>query len=259
MFLDINGIRLNTVSFGCGKQTFLAHGGFVGSWELWQQPFELMSKRWHCVSYDHRGAGESHVPPESITKEAIVNDIFAVMDKLEIEKCILAGESMGGSIAIMAALQQPDRFSGLVLVDTGPPVLRPLTEETKQFIKLMETDFKTAMNRFVRGCINEPNSEHYIHWGLDICLRTKPEAAIRLARLFEGNNEGDTEYPLSNISVPTLVIHGSNDLMVPLDLAKYLKNNIPNAKLVVIDGAGHVPIMTYPYEVVEAIEQYFIP
>lgn len=259
MFLDINGIRLNTVSFGVGSQTFLAHGGFVGSWELWQQPFELMSKRWRCVSYDHRGAGESPVSPESITKEALVNDLFAVMDKLQIEKCVLAGESNGGAVAIMAVLRQPDRFNGLVLVDSENPNPTPLAEERKQFITFIRADYKAAMNGFVKLCIPEPNSGHYHRWGLDICLRAKPEAAVRLLRLFEGTGGGDAKYPLSDISVPTLVIHGSKDVIIPLESGKYLANNIPNAELVVIEGAGHVPTITYPYEVVEAIEHHFKP
>lgn len=258
-FLDINGIRLNTVSFGAGRQTFLAHGGFVGSWELWQQPFELMSKRWRCVSYDHRGAGESPVSPEAITKEEIVDDLFAVMDKLKIEKYVLAGESMGGAIAITAALRQPERFNGLVLVDSTMPIQAPLTEESKQFIDFIRADYKAAMGGFVKQCIPEPNSEYYHQWGLDICLRAKAEAAVRLIRLFEGNTNGDPEYILSDINVPTLVIHGSKDVIVPLEVGKYLANNIPNAELVVIEGAGHVPTITYPYDVVEAIEHHFKP
>lgn len=259
MFFDINGIRLNTVSFGVGRQTFLGHGGFVGSWELWQQPFELMSKRWRCVSYDHRGSGETSASPESITKEAVVDDLFAVLDKLQIEKCVLAGESMGGGIAIMAALRQPDRFNGLVLVDSFIPVLEPLTEDRKNFIKFIRSDFRAAMDGFVNRCIPEPNSEHYLRWALDICLRAEPEAAVSLLRLFEGGDGGDAEYSLNEITVPTLVIHGSEDVVIPLESGKSLANEIPNAELVIIEGAGHIPTLTFPHEVVEAIERRFNP
>ena len=94
---------------------------------------------------------------------------------------------------------------------------------------------------------------------MDICLRAKPEAAVGLLRLFEGTDGGDAEYSLSDITVPTLVIHGSKDVITPLESGKYLANNIPKAKLVIIEGAGHVPTLTYPYEVVEAIEHHFKP
>lgn len=254
MFLDINGIRLNTVSFGKGRQTFLAHGGFVGSWELWQQPFELMSKRWRCVSYDHRGAGESPVPPESITKEAIVNDLFAVMDKLQIEKCVLAGESYGGAIAIMAVLRQPDRFNGLVLVGSDNPNPIPLPEERKQFIVAMRANYRAAMKGFVNLCTPEPDIEHIRRWGLGICLRAELEAAIRLLKI---NSEEKSSYLISDVSIPTLVIHGSKDVIIPLEQGKYLVKVIPEAELVIIEGAGHVPTMTRPNEVVAAIKRRF--
>lgn len=86
MFIEINKNLLNTVSFGEGRRTFLTHGGGVGNWEVWQQLFELMSPSWRCVGYDHRGAGESPVQPETITPEALVEDLFAFMDALEIER-----------------------------------------------------------------------------------------------------------------------------------------------------------------------------
>ena len=73
---------MHTVSLGVGNKTILAHGGFVVGWEMWLPVFELLSKRWRCVSYDHRGVGESPVPPESITDEALIDDVFAVMDKM---------------------------------------------------------------------------------------------------------------------------------------------------------------------------------
>ena len=95
MFTRINGHLLSTVAFGSGPRTLVAHGGWVGSWELWQQPFELLSDEWRCISYDHRGTGESPVSPEQITPEALVDDLFAVLDAYGVRRCVLAGESLG--------------------------------------------------------------------------------------------------------------------------------------------------------------------
>jgi len=63
-----------------GPLSFVAHGGWVGSWDLWQEPFELMQSRWRCIGYDHRRAGAEHTPPESITPAALVEDLFDVID-----------------------------------------------------------------------------------------------------------------------------------------------------------------------------------
>ena len=257
MFLDVNGVRLHAVSFGSGERTFLALGGFVGGWEVWQEPFELMSRDWRCVSYDHRGSGESPVAPELISRETLVGDVFAVMDALEIEHCVLGGESQGGAIAILAALQRPERFSGLVLVNSVLPVTAPLSDQRTQFMALLRADYRSAMDAFVRRCIPEADSDHVHRWVLDICLRAEPEAAVQSLRLFERRHSEEEDVHPNEVSVPTLVICGSQDRVAAPENARYLADTIPDATLLVIDGAGHLPTFTYPREVVAAIERRF--
>jgi pimeloyl-ACP methyl ester carboxylesterase len=251
MFIKVNNALLNTVSLGKGRRTFLTHGGWVGNWEVWQQVFELMSNSWRCVGYDHRGAGESPVPPETITPEALVDDLFAVMDALEVERCIVAGESAGGFIALMAVLRQPNRFEGLVLIGATSG----LTVETaKPIVDGCRRDYPATVSAFVNACVPEPESEHIRRWGRNILLRAEPEAA---ARLLESAYEREFNLALSDIAVPTLVIHGSEDVIIPMNVGKQIAESIPDAELLILEGAGHVPTMTRPQEVVAAIERRF--
>ncbi|MHA1727417.1 MAG: alpha/beta fold hydrolase [Promethearchaeota archaeon] len=101
MYIEVNGIHLNTVSFGSGSRAVLAHGGFVVGWEMWMQGFEELSKRWRCVSYDHRGTGECPASPHIITDETIIEDVFGVLDHLKIKKSILMGKSIGGRVVLI--------------------------------------------------------------------------------------------------------------------------------------------------------------
>ena len=250
MFIEVKGHRLNTASFGPGPKIFLGHGGWVANWEVWQQPFELMSRTWRCVTYDHRGAGESPVPPHEITPESLVDDLFAVMDILGIEKCLLGGESSGGFIALLAALRSPERFEGLVLVATMPII----NETAKPLIDGSRTNYRETIRWFVEACVPEPDSEHIKRWGQNILLRAKPEAA---ARMLESAYEREFKIALGNISLPTLVIHGTEDTIVPLKLGQQIADAVPDAELVVLEETGHVPTMTRPHEVVAAIERRF--
>jgi len=252
MFIEVNGCRFNTVSFGAGPRTFLGLSGWIGSWELWQQPFELMSTAWRCVSYDHRGSGETPVPPETITPETLVDDLFALMDALAIERCVLGAESAGGLIALMAALRQPDRFEGLALISAAPAVT---AETAKPLVNGSRADFSGTIKSFVRACVPEPQSDHIRLWGRHILLRAEPEAA---ARLLESAYERECSLTLADITVPTLVIHGSRDAIVPLKIGEQMARAIRGAKLVVLEGAGHAPTMTRPQEVVAAIERRFL-
>lgn len=255
MFVEVDEELLHTVSFGRGERNFLAHSGFVATWEVWLQTFELLSKKWQCVGYDHRGAGESPFPLEKITREAMVEDVIRVMDALNMETCILAGESMGGQIVMRAALRYPERFEGILLVDSDSVNPEPLSDAAQEFISALRTNFPLAIKGFVDGCLPESNSEHYRRWGMNMCLKAGLEATIRM---IECGAEGNASYNPQNIQVPTLIIHGRMDQTIPLENSINLAEMIPNAELVVIEGAGHVPILTRTSEVVSAIEKFFV-
>ena len=241
MFIDVNGIKMNTVSFGAGEETFLGISGFVADWRVWIFVFEQLSTKMRCVGYDHRGSGESPAPPETISKQSYVNDLFGIMDKLGIEKCYLGGESFGGAIALLAALQKPERFKGLILVDTNLPNARPIDEERKQFINFIKSDHYAAMEAFIESVFPEPNIEHKKRWGLHICLRPDPEVAVRNLEL----------------KIPTLIVYGDKDGDYVIESSHYLERTLPDAELVVIKGAGHVPIVTRTQEVLNAINKRF--
>ncbi len=250
MFVAADGYLLNSVDFGSGPLTFVAHGGWVGNWELWQEPFQLMQSRWRCIAYDHRGAGASTFPPEAITPGGLVEDLFTVLDFYGVDSCVLGGESMGALTCLLAAVKDPARFRGLVLVDGVPAAneerQRPLVEGSR-------TDYPRTVSAFVDACVPEPDSEHVRRWGKQILLRAHPEAA---ARLLESHYQQRVVADLSAVSVPTLVIHGQHDAIVPLALGKAVADAIPSSELVVIPEAGHVPTLTRPREVVDAIERW---
>lgn len=250
MFVAADGYLLNTVEFGSGPQTFVAHGGWVGNWELWQEPFQLMQSRWRCIGYDHRGAGASTFPPEAITPQGLVDDLFTVLDFYGVDSCVLAGESLGALTCLLAAARDPARFSGLVLVDGVPAAneerQRPLVEGSR-------SDYPRTVSAFVDACVPEPNSEHVRNWGKQILLRAQPEAA---ARLLESHYQENVAADLSAVTVPTLIIHGQQDAIIPLAIGEAVAAAIPGSELVVIPDAGHVPTLTRPREVVDAIERW---
>jgi|KBSSwiStaDraftv2_1062776.scaffolds.fasta_scaffold309426_2 pimeloyl-ACP methyl ester carboxylesterase len=252
MFTRINGHLLNTVAFGSGPRTLVAHGGWVGSWELWQQPFELLSDGWRCISYDHRGTGESPVSPEQITPEALVDDLFAVLDAYGVRRCVLAGESLGTLVVLGAAARRPERFEGLVLVDGGFAVseqlVRPLIDGARR-------DWPATAAWFAGACVPEPDCEHIRRWGRHILGRATAEAA---ARMFESYlDDARPPVSLSAIHVPALVIHGTADAIVPPEVGKMMAAQLPDAQLVLLEGAGHVPTMTRPHQVAQAINDRF--
>lgn len=251
MFSRINGQLLNVVSFGHGDRTIVTHGGWVGNWELWQQPFELLSPAWRCIGYDHRGSGESVVPLDQITPEALVDDVFGVLDAMDVDRCILAAESMGSVVALAAAWARPERFEGLVLVDGGPSI----NEQARPLIAGSLANYPATVKAFVDNCVPESGAEHFKRWGRHMLMRSDGATAARVLQCYLDSDQPAT--PLGEIAVPTLVIHGTLDKIRPPELGIAMAEAIPGATLVMIEGAGHVPTVTHPHEVVDAIVKRF--
>jgi pimeloyl-ACP methyl ester carboxylesterase len=143
MFARVNGQLLHSVSFGAGPHTLLAHGGWIGNWELWLQPMELLSPTWRTVAYDHRGASETKTDPAAITATRLVDDVLGMMDAYGIERCILASESAGAQTIIPALLRAPSRIEALILV--AGLYRRERTPENAATLAAMQGNFSNLL------------------------------------------------------------------------------------------------------------------
>ncbi|WP_291866206.1 alpha/beta hydrolase [Bradyrhizobium sp.] len=252
MYLKTADASLFAQSFGHGPRTIVAQGGWVGSGELWLPVFERLSRSWRTIAYDHRGTGATISRAPRITFDLLVSDLFMVLDRLGVDRCVLAGESAGAAVVLEAALRQPGRFSGLVLVGG-----RYTGERTPQRGRLLEgcrLDFPSTMSAFVDACVPEEDCEAEREWGKKIVMRSSATAAIELMECMEGI---DIESRLGQLPMPALVVHGNRDVIAPLASSQTLAAKLPHATLAVIDGAGHVPTVTRSDWLTQKIEDVF--
>ena len=236
MFLNTEDAAILVFSYGNARRNFVAHGGWVGSGELWAAPFERLSRSWRAVTYDHRGTGATRNTAPAITFELLVTDLFRVLDALEIETCVLAGESGGAMVVLEAVLRQPGRFSGLVIID-GRYVGGPPTPAQQKRMAGCKANFPATMEAFVNACVPEEDCEAERAWGKLIVNRSSGTAAVQL---FECLEHVDLTSRLSSINVPTLILHGDDDQIVPIGHAGMLTAKIvKGSTLKVIPGAAH--------------------
>ena len=254
MFLDVDGARLHALDFGAGPRTLLAVGGWTGSWEVWEEPLaQLTTDGWRCVAYDHRGAGESPVDPGRISVEHMIGDVAAVLDAVGVERCVLAGESQGGAIAQYAAARWPERFTGLVLAAPAPA--RRRANAGSAFADACRADYPATVEQFVDACFPEPDCEHVKRWATNVLLRAEPEQAARIVEMW--GDDTVPELDAAAIGVPTLIVHGTADAIVPIDESRELATRLQDVELLELDDVGHVPTMTRPDDVVAAIRRRF--
>lgn len=252
MFIETQGTRLFAWSFGTGDRTALALGGWIGSGEMWLPVLGRLSHSWRTVTFDQRGSGTSHVQKDrDITREAWVDDVFAVMDAQRIERCLLMSDSSGCFPAVLAALRAPERITGLVLVGGAPRM--PLDWNRQLFALGLRFASRPLLRVFARMCLPEDETGHVRRWLWDICVRADPRNAARLLKVLASFDLTDVA---PRLSTPTLILHGSRDYIQPLSDGEALASLIPGSDLVVMEGKGHVPMMSSPEEVASIVEKW---
>lgn len=252
MFIDVPGAKLYATRSGPARgRTILAIGGWIGSSELWQEPLAILSDDYIVVSYDHRGTGVSVSSADAITFDNLVADALAVLDAHGVDQCVLAAESAGAQTALAVAARYPERVTHLVIVDGM--YSRGVAVDDDPFLQGLRSNYRATIERFVQLCVPEPDSEHIKEWGRKLLARASPEAAIALRIV---GAETDVADDIARVSQPALVLHGALDKIVPLDRASELVKALSKAELAILDDAGHVPTLTRPIEVANAIRSF---
>lgn len=254
MFIDVTNGKLFTSHCGPADGTaILAIGGWIGSSELWLEPFASLSRSFLTISYDHRGSGLTICPTDSITFDNLVADAIAVLDAYGIRRCALAAESAGAQTALAVAARFPERISQLVIVDGM--YSSGVTLDADPFLRGLRSNYSATIEWFVQLCLPEPDSEHIKLWGRKILARAEPEAAIELRVV---SVVTDVAEDIGRVKQPTLVLHGALDKVVPLAQGRALAEMLCDAELVVLDGAGHVPTLTQGSNVASLINDFLV-
>jgi pimeloyl-ACP methyl ester carboxylesterase len=253
--VEANGIELCTEAFGdAGDQPVLLIMGLGGSMLWWEDGFcrMLAGGGRFVIRYDHRDTGRSvtYQPGQpGYTGDDLVADAVGVLDAYGLRSAHIAGVSAGGALAQLLALNFPARARTLVLISTSPVGgdrdLPPPSEEFGQFVATARVDWTDteSVSRYLAGYARvlaggqRPFDERGAR---DLVLRDIARARCFAARRnHELLEEGRARKPLSSIAVPTLVIHGTADPMFPPGHADALAAEIPAARLLLLEGAGH--------------------
>ncbi len=221
---------------------------------------ERLCQRYRTVTIEERGAIASDPLPEEYTFADHVADAGAVIQALDRGPVIGVGLSRGSTTLMMLASQCPNMFSKLVLVgaeadwvsaDDGPP---ELDDWGAAFLEDVEKrGYEDVVRDFAQEILSEPGVEEMREAFIQRTLKRPPEAVLAFAR---NTPQGNAEDICQAIHIPTLLLHGSDDLDVPIAGARSLLKLLPNADLYVFEGRGHLPIFTATREFCEVFDQF---
>lgn len=253
-FCKIDDVKLYYEDYGMQDQLplILLHG-VMGNSESWKPQVEHFRDKRRIVVFDLRGHGQSDKPPEKYSIKQFSEDLFSFMKNLEIEKAIIAGHSMGGMIALKFALDHQEMVERLILIDTAAKVSfgRKLLLSISKF--LMNISYESFVRRYISITLRKSYSQSELEKAQEKVLKTPKYVA---KSCFAAIKDFDVTSELASIQVPTFIVHGSEDTQQPLSQAKYMKGHIPEAELVIIEGAGHAAVIESPEKIWEAIEQF---
>jgi len=246
-----NTVNLNYEDLGRGKTVILIHGWPLNHvmWEY--QLAELPKHNLRCIAYDRRGFGMSDYPWEKYDYDTFAADLKALIDQLHLTDITLVGFSMGGGeIARYIGKYGSDKISKVVLISSVTPFMLNTNDNAEgvdkevfdEMVENISEDRPAFLADFGKkfygvSLFDDAVSEQMLAWNQSLCLMSSHKATIDCVRAF---SETDFREDLSKINVPTLIIHGDSDKIVPIKVSgNRTSMMLPNAKYLVYEGAPH--------------------
>ena len=269
-FLDYRGLRVHYKQAGQGRPVFVLLHGFGASVFTWRDVLPALAWRGTAVAFDRPAFGLTERPriwhgPNPYGVDFQMELTLALLDRAGARRGILIGNSAGGSLALLTAARRPDRVCALILVDPAvyvgggaPAWLRPLlaTPQMRRLGPLLLRPLARRADGVLARAWHEPagitaevragyaRPLRAPHWDRALWAMTLATRYPRLPAL------------AARLAVPTLVITGDDDRIVPTAQSVRLAGTIPGAQLRVLPGCGHLPQEECPDAFLAAVESF---
>ncbi|PNQ53916.1 alpha/beta fold hydrolase [Vibrio sagamiensis] len=235
------------------KETIIFLHGFFMDSRMFKHQAEYFEENYRVICCDFRGFGKTEWCKSSFTLEELANDILNLINHLNISSCIVAGMSMGGYVAQRMALLNPELISNIIFIATQASRDNPETIESYHQLRdnWSNTVIREQIIDSLLPVIIGGNEDESLFWK-SIWQSYHPNNIYHAMTAMTSRQDIN----VAQIKVPCLVIHGSNDVGIPLSAGEKLHSDLPYSKMVVVDGACHAVNLTHPNKVNEAIETF---
>lgn len=266
-FLNIAGMNIHLRDEGpiSDKEPIVLIHGTSASLHTWDGWVEVLKEQRRVIRFDLPAFGLTGPDPQNNYKiEHYAEVVIAVLDKLQINESVLAGNSLGGYIAWATAVLHPDRVSKLILVDASGypyesksmPLAFKLSKNPVTSLLLKNVLPKSLVARSVKNVYGNPDlvSNELVERYYQLSLREGNRSALK-AR-FEQTLPGPMAKKIRTIKQPTLVLWGKKDQLIPEKFGVQFSQEIPNSQLIIFDKLGHVPHEEDPQATVSAVIRF---
>jgi sigma-B regulation protein RsbQ len=240
-----------------------AHG-FGCDQNMWRYIVPAFEEQFRIVLFDHVGAGGSDLkaydPQKYSSLAGYADDVVEIGNELGLKNAVFVGHSVSAMIGLLASLKAPGMFRSLVMVGPSPRYIddddyvggfkEQQIDELLAFLGENHMGWSQAMAPVIMGNTDRPELGEEL---TNSFCRTDPDIAKEFARVtFKSDNRAD----LPKVTIPTLVLQCSEDVIAPLAVGEYTNEQIPNSKIVVLKATGHCPNLSAPEEVISAMRGF---
>jgi 3-oxoadipate enol-lactonase len=250
-------VRIAWESIGSGEPVLMIHGLGYARWG-WEPVAAPLAERFRLLLFDNRGVGESDVPPGPYTIRELAEDALGVLDAAGLERAHVVGTSLGGMVAQELALGWPERACRLVLACTTPGGERayPMPVATRRLMaESLALPPAVALRRFVENALAPDAPRDLVEQIVAHRLAAPPDPLGWAAQAAAGFSF-DAFERVGEIAAPTLVLHGTADGVVDPRNSQLLAALIPDARLELFPGKGHLFFWEEPERFVSLVTDF---
>lgn len=257
-------IRNNVKDFGSGTQPMMFAHGFGCDQNMWRFITPAFEDDYRIILFDFVGAGKSDTRAYSTERYGELNgyaqDVLDICEALNLKDIIFVGHSVSAVIGMLAAIDQPERFSRLVLVGPSPRYIntqgyvggfdRP---DIEGLFEMMDKNYFGWANFFAPAFMQNTDRPELTSELEESFCSTDPVIARQFAEVtFLSDNRSDLE----RVQVPSLIMQCSEDIIAPSEVGNYVHEHLPSSTLRTMKAKGHCPHLSHPGETIQVIKEY---
>jgi 3-oxoadipate enol-lactonase len=256
MRVTANGISINCQIEGPdGAPWIILSNSLLTNLSMWDDQAAVLNKSYRVLRYDQRGHGRTQVPEGKYSFDMLVSDVIGLMDALSIARAHFVGLSMGGVTALFLAQRHAARFDRIVACDCVPGSTPASAQQWNERTELASTK---GMDALAEATVNRWFPPEFVATKAPVLDKIRGMIASTPLTGFAGGAAALSDYDLrpglAGIARPPLLICGTKDATFPG--MKQIKEAVPGAALVEIEGAGHICNVEQPVAFARAVSEF---
>lgn len=256
--------KLNAQISGKGEKTMLFVHGYGCDQNMWRYITPAFENSYKIVLIDLIGSGKSDLSAYDFDKyrnlHAHAGDILDLIEELELKNVVLVGHSVSAMIGALASIQNPVVFDSIIMIGPSPRYIKDDSynggfsqEDIEELIDALDSNYLGWSSAITPVIMGNPDRPALAQELKNSFCRNNPEIAKHFARVtFFGDNRAD----LKKVTVPTLILQCSEDVIAPTHVGEYVKQQIKQSQLIQLKAKGHCPHLSEPEETIQSMKVF---